>query len=642
MKFLFNRVNLIIGFCFVATLSVQAQYSLLRSADREFDAFNFVTAIELYSRAYEVKPDVRTAERLAESYFNVRDYKQAEVWYAKLANEDEAKIDHILQYGHVLRNNSKFKEAKAQYQRIAAKGDVGIPQEELDLLFASCDSATVWMQNPMKGVEIRNMRRLNSPQSEFGATPGPRGVYFASDRFDGSKHPNIIYGWTGNPYMAMYVEDEGSVDRLSDSWGNGASHFGPVTFSEQRNEVYFAVTRQPTREERKSRRDDVTVNIEIFANALDAENWGEGATPFRYNNITEWSVGDPFLTASGDTLYFTSDMPGGYGGTDIYYVVRQADGDWGEAVNMGEAINTAGDERFPGINEQGVFFFSSNGRLGMGGLDVFRLDAQGSRTSAVNLGFPFNSPHDDFSIRFTKEEEGYVASNRNGGEGSDDIYWFNLNKVIQLDLGGGVYNAKTKLPVSGALVTLTPEGNEMEPVTLNAGTDGRFKFNLAEETDYLLTAEQTGFRVLEPLRFTTKGIDSSATLTKDLFLQPVEVEEVVVLRNIYFDFDDATIRPDAAIELDKIAAFLDSDPSVRIELSAHTDSRGTHTYNMGLSQRRADSAVAYLVSKGIASDRLVAKGYGFTKLANQCAKGVECTEEEHQWNRRVEFFVIEN
>src|SRR5690606_7412420 len=227
MKFLFNRVNLIIGFCFVATLSVQAQYSLLRSADREFDAFNFVTAIELYSRAYEVKLDVRTAERLAEAYINVRGYKQAEVWYAKLANEDEAKIDHILQYGHVLRNNSKFKEAKAQYQRIAAKGDVGIPQEELDLLFASCDSATVWMQNPMKGVEIRNMRRLNSPQSEFGATPGPRGVYFASDRFDGSKHPNIIYGWTGNPYMAMYVEDEGSVDRLSDSWGNGASHFGP-------------------------------------------------------------------------------------------------------------------------------------------------------------------------------------------------------------------------------------------------------------------------------------------------------------------------------------------------------------------------------------------------------------------------------
>lgn len=642
MKFLYNRVSLIIGFCLLAALSVQAQYSLIKSADREFDAFNFVAAVELYSQAYEVRPEARTAERLAASYFNIRDYQQAEAWYARLANGDEAKIDHILQYGHVLRNNSKFKEAKAQYQRVAAKGDIGIPQEELDLLFASCDSATVWMQNPVKGVEIRNMRRLNSPQSEFGATPGPQGIYFASDRFDGSKHPDIIYGWTGNPYMAMYVEEDGAIARVPASWGNAASHFGPATFSEQRNEAYFAVTRQPTREERKSRRADVTVNIELFSNSLDAENWGEGATPFRYNNITKWSVGDPFLTSSGDTLYFTSDMPGGQGGTDIYYVVRQGDGAWGEVINMGNAVNTSGDERFPSMSESGDFYFSSNGHLGMGGLDVFRLESHENHFSAVNLGFPFNSPHDDFSIRFTTGGEGYVASNRNGGEGADDIYWFNLDKIIQLDLGGGVYNAKTKLPVSGALVTLIPQDADADSVVLNAARDGKFTFNLSEETDYLLRAEQTGFRQIEPLRFTTKGLDSTMTLVKDIFLQPVEVAEVVVLRNIYFDFDDAAIRPDAAIELDKIAAFLDSDPSLRIELSAHTDSRGTHNYNMGLSQRRAESAVAYLVSKGIASDRLVAKGYGFTKLANQCDKGVECTEEEHQWNRRVEFFVIEN
>lgn len=631
-----------IGFCLLASLSVQAQYALVKSADREFNAFNFVAAIELYSRAYESKPNARTAERLAESYFNIRDYRQAEQWYARLASGEEAKTDHILRYGHVLRNNSKFKEAKAQYQRLAAKGDVGIPLEELDLLVASCDSAIVWMQNPAKAVEIRNMRQLNTPQSEFAATLGPQGVYFASDRFDGATHPDIIYGWTGNPYMSMYWDNEGNVERVNASWGNGANHFGPATFSIPRNEVFFAVTRQPTREERKSRRDDVTVNIEIFSNSIDAENWGVNAKPFRYNNMTEWSVGDPFLTTNGDTLYFTSDMPGGQGGTDIYYVVRQTDGTWGEAVNMGSAINTSGDERFPVVSEKGDFYFSSNGHLGMGGLDVFRLEADGNQLAPTNLGFPFNSPHDDFSIRFTEGEEGYVASNRNGGEGNDDIYWFNLNKVIQLDLAGGVYNAKTRLPVSGASVTLMPQDAEDEAVVLNAGRDGTFKFNLDEDIDYLLAAEQTGFRQGEPLRFTTKGLDSTMTLVKDIFLQPVEVEEVVVLRNIYFDFDDVAIRPDAAIELDKIAAFLDSDPSLRIELSAHTDTRGTQQYNMGLSQRRAESAVAYLVSKGIASDRLVAKGYGFSKLANHCGKGVECTDEEHQWNRRVEFFVIDN
>jgi len=643
MKLFDNKgILLLFGFCLLAAMPLHAQYSLLKSADREFDAFNFIKAIELYQRAYEVKADIRTAERLAESYYHIRNYREAETWYAKLANHDEAKIDHILQYGHVLRNNSKFREAKAQYQRVALKAEGIITAEELDVLYASCDSAVVWLENPIKAVEVKNQKKWNSAQAEFGATKGPKGLYFASDRFDGASNPDVIYGWTGNPYLAMYVADAdaGSVTKVDAKWGDGANHFGPATFSTGRNEVYFAVTRSLTREEKRKAGKDVTVNIEIFSNSLDAANWGEGAVPFRYNNPTEWSVGDPFLGVSGDTLYFTSDMPGGKGGTDIYYVVRQADGAWGEAVNMGDGVNTPGDERFPGIDDHGDFYFSSDGHLGMGGLDVYRLDRSGRQPRAINLGYPFNSPYDDFSIRFDKALEGYVASNRSGGAGADDIYWFNLNKVVQIDLDGGVYNEKTKLPVSGAKVTLTPVGDPANAVVVSAGADGKFKFNLAENTEYTLTAEQTGFREFTPLTFSTTGIDSSTTLLKDIFLSPVEVKEVVVLRNIYFDYDKADIRPDAALELDKIAAFLQSDPNVRIELSAHADSRGSHDYNMKLTQRRADSSVAYLVSKGIAEDRLVAKGYGFTKLANHCAKGVKCTEEEHQWNRRVEFFVI--
>ncbi|WP_262250135.1 OmpA family protein [Parapedobacter soli] len=642
MKLYFNKkINLILALCLLAVLPSQAQYSLLKSADREFDRFNFINAIELYQRAYEVKPDIRTAERLAESYYHIRDYKQAETWYARLANHDEAKVNHILQYGHILRNNSKFREAKAQYQRVALKAGGIITQEELDVLYASCDSAVVWLENPKKAVEIKNQKKWNSEQAEFGATKGPDGFYFASDRFDGASHPDVIYGWTGNPYLAMYVADDDGVSKVDAKWSDGANHFGPATFSIARNEVYFAVTRNLTREEKRKAGKDVTVNIEIFSNSLDAANWGDNAAPFRYNNITQWSVGDPFLSSTGDTLYFTSDMDGGLGGTDIYYVVRQSDGNWGDAVNMGPSVNTSGDERFPGVDEQGDFYFSSNGHLGMGGLDVYRLDRSSVTPQVVNLGYPFNSPYDDFSIRFDKELEGYVTSNRSGGVGADDIYWFNLNKIIQIDLQGGVYNAKTKLPVTGAKVTLTPAGDEANAVVVSSGADGKFKFNLVEETDYTLTAEQTGFRPFTPMTFTTSGIDSTTTLLKDIFLDPVEEKEVVVLRNIYFDFDKADIRPDAALELDKIAAFLNSDPSVRIELSAHADSRGSHDYNMKLTQRRADSSVAYLVSKGIAADRLVAKGYGFTKLANHCAKGVECTEEEHQWNRRVEFFVIE-
>ena len=616
MKLAFNnKINLVVALCLLAVLPLQAQYSLMKSADREVDAFNFINAITLYQKAYEVKPDIRTAERLAESYYHIRNYQEAETWYARLANHDEAKIDHILQYGHVLRNNSKFREAKAQYQRVALKAEGIITQEELDMLYASCDSAAVWLENPKKAVEVKNQKKWNSEQAEFGATKGPDGLYFASDRFDGASHPDVIYGWTGNPFLTMYVADDDSVAKVDATWGDGANHFGPATFSTAKNEVYFAVTRNLTRDEKRKAGKDVTVNIEIFSNSLDAANWGADATPFRYNNITQWSVGDPFLSPSGDTLYFTSNMDGGLGGTDIYYVVRQSDGTWGDAITMGPNVNTPGDERFPGIDEKGDFYFSSNGHLGMGGLDVYRLDRSGVTPKAVNLGFPFNSPYDDFSIRFDKDLEGYVASNRSGGAGADDIYWFNLNKVVQIDLEGGVFNAKTKLPITGAKVTLTPVGDEANAVVVSSGADGKFKFNLAEDTDYTLTAEQTGFRPFAPMTFNTAGIDSSTTILKDIFLDPVEEKEVVVLRNIYFDFDKADIRPDAALELDKIAAFLNSDPSTRIELSAHADSRGSHDYNMKLTQRRADSAVAYLVSKGIAADRLEAKGYGFTKLA---------------------------
>src|SRR5690606_38077117 len=175
MKLFDNKVNFILGLCLWVAFPLHAQYSLLKVADREFNAFNFVKAIELYQRAYEAKPDIRTAERLAESYYHIRNYREAETWYARLANQDEAKIDHVLQYGHVLRNNSKFREAKAQYQRVALQeGDFVTPQE-LAILYASCDSAVVWLENPVKAVEVRNERKLNTAQAEFGAAKGPNG-----------------------------------------------------------------------------------------------------------------------------------------------------------------------------------------------------------------------------------------------------------------------------------------------------------------------------------------------------------------------------------------------------------------------------------------------------------------------------------
>src|SRR5690606_24111377 len=230
MKFFDPKITLIAGLCFLLVSPIHAQYSLLKSADREFNAFNFSTAITMYQQAYETKPTMKTGERLAESYMNMRNYREAEKWYALLANQDDAVTDHILKYGHLLRNNSRFREAKAQYQRVAEKADNTLSPDDLAVLYASCDSAVVWLENPVKAVEVRNEKRLNSAQAEFGAANGPDGLVFASDRFDGAANPGVIYGWTGNPFLSLYQFDEDNgVQKIDAQWGDGANHFGPAT-----------------------------------------------------------------------------------------------------------------------------------------------------------------------------------------------------------------------------------------------------------------------------------------------------------------------------------------------------------------------------------------------------------------------------
>src|SRR5690606_23140618 len=221
----------------------------------------------------------------------------------------------------------------------------------------------------------------------------------------------------------------------------------------------------------------------------------------------------------------------------------------------------------------------SNGHLGMGGLDIFKVE----NNKAVNLNYPINSSKDDFSIRFVKDLTGYVSSNRPGGVGEDDIYSFNLDKQIQISLEGGVFNAKTRLPVSGAQVTLIQNEDRNNQISIRSDNQGKFRFNLSEDNSYELIGEQVGFKESVSLKFNTSDIQESTVINKDIFLQPVEVKQVVVMRNIYFDFDKVDIRPDAAFELDKVLSFLNSAPTAKIELSAHTDSRGTAEYNTKLS-----------------------------------------------------------
>ncbi|MFC7526999.1 OmpA family protein, partial [Parapedobacter sp. GCM10030251] len=357
-------------------------------------------------------------------------------------------------------------------------------------------------------------------------------------------------------------------------------------------------------------------------------------------------VGHAALSGDGSILYFVSDMPGGRGGTDIWYSQRRADGSWGAPVNAGAVINSAGDELFPNIGPDGTLYYSSDGFAGMGGLDVFEATGSGQQWSGPrNLRYPVNSPGDDFAYITTYEGDegiaGYLSSNRRGGKGSDDIYSFTFEKPrIVIILQGTASDKNTKDRLADVSVTLYDGSREIVARKRTDGS-GTFEFVLEGDRQYTVLGQKEKYHG-DSARVSTAGITKSDTLEVALLLEPIfEVGRTFELENIYYDFDKHNIRPDAAAVLDELVRTLRDNPTLRIELSSHTDSRGSDAYNMALSQRRAQSAVDYLVSRGIARERMVAQGYGETRLVNGCGNGVPCSREQHQANRRTEVTVLE-
>jgi peptidoglycan-associated lipoprotein len=359
--------------------------------------------------------------------------------------------------------------------------------------------------------------------------------------------------------------------------------------------------------------------------------------PFIYNKVNAYSVGDPFITPDGKKLYFASNMPGSFGGTDIFYVEKTGEDAWGIPVNVKE-INTPGNERTPYLDGNNNFYFSTDGRVGMGGLDIYQMvDENSGEHRIINMGYPVNSPQDDFAFNVNATTGlAYLSSNRTGGLGSDDIYNLDNKMVFAFKLTGKVYDKKTNLPVTNAIVTLSKQSGA--PLKVETDKTGAFNFSLDKETDFILTGEKTNYRS-DVANLTTRGLLGSSALKKDLFIEPVEIDKAIRLENIYYDFDKWNIRADAAVELDKLVAIMNDNPTIWIELGSHTDSRGKDAYNQMLSQKRAQTAIEYIISKGINKNRITAKGYGETQLLNKCGNGVSCSEEDHQLNRRTEFKI---
>lgn len=637
----------------VVSLPAMAQY-VIKKADIEYELFNYSKAIDLYEQAYKKKATLYAAERLGACYRLQNNYKQAESWYAIASGMENADPENILSYAKALQSNSKYAEAKAQYLRYSdIKKDVTAKQRNLWLL--SCDSAIRWMKNPTALV-INNQTSLNTPKSDWGTSVYGNDIVFSSDReitkvtqgggkpflkFDGSKVPDKqVYGWTGNSYLKLYQANKATYSiNLFPLDANTDYHVGPASFTADGKEMYFTLTRIPKKPVYVKGK-LATVNIEIYSSKKDESNTNQWGTPipFKYNKVNDYSVGDPFISKDGKSLYFVSNMPGGVGGTDIYVTRKTVTGDWDIPVNLKE-LNTEGNERTPMLSNEDNFFFSSDGGIGMGGLDIYKAKLVGGKISDLkNLCYPTNSPQDDFAYFQTDRKAGYLSSNRTDGIGEDDIYSFTgTEQLLRFRLSGQVLNKKTNAPLANSIVTLSKlDGQKLK---MQTDESGDFKFDLDKASDYILTGEKTNFRN-DLATVTTNGLKESTELKQNLYLVKIELDHAIRIENIYYDFDKADIRPDAAVELDKLVKVMKNNPTIWIELGSHTDSRGNDKYNQWLSQRRANAAVQYIIDHGINKNRIEAKGYGESQLLNKCANGVRCPEADHQLNRRTEFKIV--
>jgi outer membrane protein OmpA-like peptidoglycan-associated protein len=366
-------------------------------------------------------------------------------------------------------------------------------------------------------------------------------------------------------------------------------------------------------------------------------------------NSNEYSIAHPTLSVDEKTLYFASDMPGTLGQSDLFRVKINGDGTYGAPENLGPEINTEGRETFPFVSNDNELYFASDGRPGLGGLDVFvaRIEVDQSFYGIQNVGEPINSKQDDFAFFInSKSRNGFFTSNREGGKGYDDIYRFVENKKLtcEQDLSGQVTDLETKEMLTNTKMSLFDANFKPLQVT-QTDAQGRYSFAVDCSKTYYVRAEKDEYQTKEG-SVKTKRFSGSKdySMALERRIKPIAVgtdlAKTLDIPMIYFDLDKSAIRKDASYELAKVLEVMQQYPEMKIEVRSHTDSRQTANYNEKLSDRRAKATVAWLVKNGINSARLIGKGYGETMLVNQCSDGVKCTEEEHQANRRSEFIIV--
>uniref|UniRef100_UPI003216411E OmpA family protein n=1 Tax=uncultured Draconibacterium sp. TaxID=1573823 RepID=UPI003216411E len=475
---------------------------------------------------------------------------------------------------------------------------------------------------------------LNTVESDFGPTFVGNELWFST--FTNEEIEKLAEGKKKDIYYDLFISKTDAKGNVTGSKSpiladiSKGYHAGPVSFCEATGELFVTLSNFENPEIRNKVYQKADIRLKIIIVKKQNGVWTKtGELPF---NDPSYSVGHPAVTSTGDTLYFVSDIPGkGLGGTDIYMTIRN-NGVWGEMVNLGDKINTDGNEMFPFIYKDKMLIFATNGRGSGDDLDIYHVGMFGGNMTAVTEISELNSDGDDFGFVIHKNEEvGYYTSNKAGGVGNDDIYKVLLEKQGKYELELVVMDKKTQQPVRDARIIV---GNELTTI---AGLV--FKVELEKDKSYTFKTEMDGYMNDSKTISTVKR--PFGVIRDTLWIEKVKVKQKFVMENIYYDFDKWDILPVSEVELNKLVKVMNDNPEWTVELGSHTDCRGSDSYNMTLSQKRSDSAVGYIVGKGIAKDRIIAKGYGETELVNKCDDGVKCSEADHRKNRRTEFKILE-
>lgn len=611
----------------------------MRKAERVFLAKKFNTAAGMFKKLYPKAKDEDQQQKvlyyIAESYRQANNFKQAFEWYEKLVNTKYPDPRILYSYGLLLKNFERYDDAARQFNDylFEVPGD-----KEAEREMQSCKTAQEWKLNPKK-FAIKNVKELNTQYSDYAPFYTANKLIWASSRTEATG--NEIFEWTGQKCSDFF---EASYN--GSAFGKVANLKGGVNTNFNEGVAWIDSTATIMYFTQCNGMDGKGVNCKIYVSYFQGNEWTKPTVlPFCSDSF---STGHPAMTADQKRMYFASNMPGTMGEKDIFSISYDPVKDkWGTPVNLGPNVNSTQDDMFPFVDDKGALYFASKGHKGMGGLDLYVTgDSAGTFKKAQNLQYPINSGGDDFGITFlpasatnTDGPIGYLCSNREGGEGDDDIYSISIKPFVFV-VKGKVIDKETNSALPGANVDFTKKDGAIA-FSARSGNNGDFVTELSLNELYKVNAGKDKYFKSTDQMISTEGVAKDSTVEITIYLDPIPSEEYeFTLQGIYYDLDKADLRPEAKKILDSLIVILRNNPTLVIELASHTDSRAEADYNIKLSQRRAQSCVDYLMQNGIPKDRLKPVGYGETKLVNDCADGVDCTEEEHQQNRRTTFRVL--